>query len=331
MTILSVIFGAHGLSIDIDSPQDVPEAIEKLKKAGVDFIKTTTPGAYMSLIENDLESTDFYLKRKVDPRLLDAGMKPEVLKAIVKYAHAKGLKVSAHSICLPDGIKQAVEAGVDSVEHTPLGLMDDETFRLMKEKGVYWVPTAYCFYHWADLIDNPDLFSREEVKEAIAEPYHSIGEKALHKQREAIKSGADPNWVRFYSEMPAYKQSYFPVNFANAIKNGVKIVAGVDAGMGGAGYVPHGFLYKELELFVKYGMDEFEAIRTATINAAKLLGTADKLGSIELGKTADFVILRANPIKDISTLHQIDHVVKDGKIVYSDSYFKHNVSSSLIF
>ena len=56
-----------------------------------------------------------------------------------------------------------------------------------------------------------------------------------------------------------------PVDFANAIENGVKIVAGVDAGMGGEGYVPHGFLYKELELFVEHGMDEFEAIRTAYI------------------------------------------------------------------
>ncbi|HEX3030200.1 MAG TPA: amidohydrolase family protein [Clostridia bacterium] len=245
-------------------------------------------------------------------------MRPEVLKAIVKYTHDVGLKVSAHSICLPEGIKQAVEAGVDSIEHTPLGLIDGETFKRMKEAGIYWVPTAYCFNHWADLIENPDLFSRQEMKDAIPEPYHSMGKKALEKQREAIKSGADPIWVKFYAEMPNYKQQYFPVNFENAIKSGVKIVAGVDAGMGGAGYVPHGFLYKELELFVQHGMDEYEAIRTATVNAAELLGTADELGSIDQGKIADFVILRANPLKDISDLCQVEYVIKDGKIVHSD-------------
>lgn len=318
LSILSIIFGAHGLSIDIDSSQDVPKAIEKLKKAGVDFIKTTTPGAYMSLIEDDPESREFYIKQKVNPQLLDASMKPEVLKTIVKCAHDKGLKVSAHSVCLPEGIKQAVEAGVDSIEHTPLGLMDDETFTLMTKNDVYWVPTAFCFLNWANLIDNPELFDQEEIKKSIPEPYHSIGKKALHKQKEAIQSGADPNWVKFYAEMSNYKQSYFPVNFKNAIKNGVKIVAGVDAGMGGAGYVPHGFLYKELELFVNYGMDEFEAIRTATINAAELLGVVDELGSIEPGKYADLVILRSNPIKDISNIRQIDQVIKDGKIVYSE-------------
>ncbi len=317
LSFLSVIFGAHGVSIDIDTPQEVPEIIQKLKKAGVDFIKTTTPGTYLSLIENDPGSREFYIKRKVDPRLIDAEMKPEVLKAIVKCAHDEGLKISAHSICLPAGIQQAVEAGVDSIEHTPLGLIDENTFKRMKEAEVCWVPTAYCFKHWADLIEGPDLFNSQEMKEAIPEPYHSIGKKALEKQREAIKSGTDPMWAKFYAEMPNFKQHYFPVNFKNAIKSGVKIIAGVDAGMGGAGYVPHGFLYKELELFVKHGMDEYEAIRTATVNAAELLGAADELGSIDPGKNADLVILRENPLKNISDLQQVEHVIKDGKIVYS--------------
>jgi imidazolonepropionase-like amidohydrolase len=316
LSIFSVVFGAHGLSVDIDSPQAAPEIIQKLKNRGVDFIKTTTPGAYLSLIVNDPESREFYLKRKVDPRMLDAEMKPEVLKAIVKCAHNEGLKVSVHSICLPEGIKQAVEAGVDSIEHTPLGLIDRETFYRMKETGVYWVPTAYCFYHWADLIGNPDLFSRQEMKEAIPEPYYSMGKKALERQRDAIKSGKDPNWAKFYAEMSNYRQKYFPVNFENAIQIGVKIVAGVDAGAGGAGYVPHGFLCKELELFVKHGMDEYEALRTATVNAAELLGAGDKLGSIDPGKNADFVVLRTNPLNNISDLHQVEYVIKDGKIVY---------------
>ncbi len=316
LPILSVIFGAHGLSIDVESPQEVPEIIKQLKKDGVDFIKTITPGTSISLLENSPEGRDFYIKRKVDLRLLDASMKPEILQVIVKCAHDEGLRVSVHSICLPEGIKQAVEAGVDSIEHTPLGLLEEETLKIMKEKGIYWVPTAYCFYHWVDLIDNPELFDREEMKEAIPEPYHSIGKKALEKMREAIKSQADPIWTKFYTEMPNYKQKYFPLNFENAIKYGVKIVASVDAGMGGAGYVPHGFLYKEIELFVKHGMDEYEAIRTATINAAELLGAEVELGSIECGKKADFVILKDNPLENISNLRQIEFVIKDGNIVY---------------
>jgi imidazolonepropionase-like amidohydrolase len=103
LPIMSVIFGAHGLSIDVESPQEVLGIIKKLKKKGVDFIKTTTSGTSLSLIENNPESRDFYVKRKVDTRLLDASMDPEILKAIVKCTHDEGLKVSVHSICFtPD-------------------------------------------------------------------------------------------------------------------------------------------------------------------------------------------------------------------------------------
>ena len=71
-------------------------------------------------------------------------------------------------------------------------------------------------------------------------------------------------------------------------------------------------------MFVKNGMEEYEAIRTATVNAAELLGVTDKLGSIELGKYADFVILNSNPIKNMSNLRRVEYVIKEGEIVYKN-------------
>lgn len=319
LKILSLIFGAHGLSIDINNIHDVSEVIKKLKHTGVDFIKTITPGTELSIANDDPQSREYYIKRKVNPKLLDSSMKPEILQEIVKHAHKEGLKVSAHSICLPDGFKQAIQAGIDSIEHTPFGLLDDETFTLMNEKNIYWIPTAFAFKNCADLINNPELFNNEEIKKAIPEPYYSIGKKALQEKQRTINSGEDPIWSGFYAEMSNYKQSYFPVNLAKAMKKGVKIVAGTDAGMGGAGYVPHGFLYKELEMFANNGMDEFEAIKTATINAAELLGMDKEIGSIELGKIADLVIIRANPIENISNINQIEYVIKSGEIVYCEN------------
>lgn len=85
--------------------------------------------------------------------------------------------------------------------------------------------------------------------------------------------------------------------------------------MGGAGYIPHGFLNKEIEMYVKHGMDEYEAIRTATINAAELLGADEEIGCIEQGKIADLIILKENPLDDISNLRQIEYVIKEGTIV----------------
>jgi len=92
---------------------------------------------------------------------------------------------------------------------------------------------------------------------------------------------------------------------------------GVDAGASGAGYVPHGQLYKELEIFVKHGMSEFAAILTATKNAAELLGLEQELGTVEIGKVADLVVLNANPLSDISNIKNINCVIKEGTMVYN--------------
>jgi len=143
MFILSRIFGAHGLAIDVDSQEEARQAVKKLKKHGVDFIKTVTPGAYIPFVEKDKEFKDELLKKGLKLEMLEASMKPEVLRTIVEEAHKEGLKVAAHTICWPEDVKEAVKEGVDSIEHTPLGLMDDETFELMKSKNIYWVPTAY--------------------------------------------------------------------------------------------------------------------------------------------------------------------------------------------
>ena len=307
--VTGIVFGAHGLSIDVDTPEAVPGVVRKLKKAGVDFIKTTTPGSAFDVMPEIRES----LRGKVDPRILDAGMKPEVLEAIVKCAYSEGLKVAAHTMALPEHIKQGVNAGLDSIEHTPFGIVDAETWERMREAGVCWVPTGFTFINAASLIKNPDLFNSCEYKEAVPEPYHSIGIEVLEKKRQAIQSGADPIWAKLCNEIaPRYEEEYFPINFENAIKAGVKIVAGTDAGAGGAGWVPHGFFYKELELFAKHGMPGHDVVRTATINAAELLGVADKLGSIDTGKFADFVILNENPLNNISALRHIECVIKNG-------------------
>ena len=117
--------------------------------------------------------------------------------------------------------------------------------------------------------------------------------------------------------MQPYQEEYFPENFRRARAKGVKIVAAVDGGAGGAGFVPHGQLYKELELFVEQGMSEFQAIQTATKNAAELIGRENDLGSIETGKIGDFVVLNDNPLDDISNLENINCVIKEGVIVYN--------------
>jgi imidazolonepropionase-like amidohydrolase len=318
--IISHIFGANGLSMDVDTKEEAKKAVQKLKKRGVDFIKTVSPGANMPFSEKDTTHKDELLKLGLKQEVIEASMKQEVLEAIVEEAHNVGYKVAVHNICWPEGFKAAVMAGADSIEHTPLGLMDDETFDMMKKKDIFWVPTAYTFYHWVYYIDHLEEYDRPEMKELIPEPFHSLGKKNLAKARDGIKQGTNPAWKKFYDEIILhFKDEYFPYNLKRALDKKIKIVAGVDCGAPGAGYVPHGQLYKELELFVDNGMNEYEAIQTATVNAAKLLGIDKELGSIEVGKRGDFVVLDEDPIEDITNLTKINCVIKDGIIVFDQS------------
>jgi imidazolonepropionase-like amidohydrolase len=98
--------------------------------------------------------------------------------------------------------------------------------------------------------------------------------------------------------------------FAKAYKEGVKIAFGTDAGV-----FAHGKNYKEFEYMTEVGMPAMEAIKSATMNAADLLGISDRLGSIEKGKIADIIAVNGDPLKDIKVLSLMSFVMKEG-VVY---------------
>jgi len=101
-------------------------------------------------------------------------------------------------------------------------------------------------------------------------------------------------------------------NFQKAVKAGVKIAYGTDAGV-----YPHGWNGKQFYYMVKFGLTPMQAIQSATINAADLLDWKDKTGSITKGKLADIIAVENNPLHDISILEHVKFVMKDG-IVYKN-------------
>jgi len=99
-------------------------------------------------------------------------------------------------------------------------------------------------------------------------------------------------------------------SFTMAVKAGVKMVLGTDAGI-----YPHGDNAKQLSRMTKFGMTELQAIQAATINSALLLKWQDKVGQLKTGYYADIIAVNDNPLQDISTLEQVIFVMKNG-IVY---------------
>jgi imidazolonepropionase-like amidohydrolase len=191
----------------------------------------------------------------------------EEIEAVVSEAHAHGVKVAAHARS-DSGLRIAVAAGVDSIEHGDS--IRPEMAAEMAKKGIMFCPTLTVVHY-------------------VSGPRAAAG-CAICAESAKIQAHS----------------------FENARKAGVKIVFGTDAG---------GFPWtdinqaKEFEYEVALGMTPIDAIRTATTNAAELLGMAGQIGSIEKGAYADLVAVKGDPLQNVAVLTDIDWVMKGGEVV----------------
>ena len=102
-------------------------------------------------------------------------------------------------------------------------------------------------------------------------------------------------------------------NFKKAVEAGVKIAFGTDAAI-----FPHGKNARQFGYMVEWGLTPMEAIQSATVNAAELLGWGDRLGAVAPGKLADIVAVSADPLADVAALESVDFVMKGGVVVKND-------------
>ena len=98
-------------------------------------------------------------------------------------------------------------------------------------------------------------------------------------------------------------------NMAHAMRSGVKIAFGTDAAV-----YPHGLNARQFTLYVKMGFTPLQAIQSATLNAADLLGWSDRVGAIEAGKFADIIAVQGDPTQDVTTLERVRWVMKGGEV-----------------
>ena len=194
----------------------------------------------------------------------------EELKAAAEEAHMAGRKIAAHAHGA-QGIKNAILAGIDSIEHA--SLIDEEGIRLAKEHGVYLVMDIY----------NDDYILGKAIEFGL--PKENVEKEKMvgRTQRE---------------------------NFEKAVKAGVKMAFGTDAGV-----YPHGDNAKQFFYMVKFGMTPAQAIRAATSSAADLIGRAKDVGTIEPGKYADIIAVSADPLQDVKALENVAFVMKGGAVV----------------
>lgn len=236
-----------------NGPDDCRRAVREQISQGADVIKFAATGGVNSNIAGGLNQQMF----------------ADEMQAIIETAHMFGRKVAAHAHG-KNGIKAALEAGVDSIEHGTY--TDAETNALFKKRNAWLVPTMVA-------------------------PH-----AALAQARAGARSA---NTLKKAEEAAAIHGK----NVAAAIRDGVKIAFGTDAGVG-----DHAKNAEEFGLLVGAGMTPAAAIRAATVDAANLLGQSDRIGTLEPGKDADIIAVSGSPLDDVKRMENVNFVMRRGVV-----------------
>ncbi|HEX4240818.1 MAG TPA: amidohydrolase family protein [Steroidobacteraceae bacterium] len=237
-----------------NGPEEMRAMVRKLRKYGAEVIKFCGTGGVLS-------KTDAAGAQQYD--LAE-------MKALVDEAHMLGLRVAVHAHGT-SGIKDAIRAGVDTIEHASLA--DDEAFALAKQHGTYFDMDIY----------NDDYILAEGEK-------NGLFRESLEKERAL-----------------GLKQRQ---TFQAAVKAGVKMLFGTDAGV-----YPNGYNARQFATMVKWGMTPMQSIQAATATAAEALGRTKDVGAIAVGRYGDLVGVRGDPLADVTLLQSVAFVMKGGEVI----------------
>lgn len=294
------------------------------------------------------------------------GASPEIMQAALDENKKLGLRSACHHAQMDVArwnVLHSARVGLTSMEHwygLPEALFDDRTVQdypldynyqneqhRFENAGKLWQQAAKPYSeHWNKVMD--ELISLDFTLDPTFNIYEAS--RDLHRARRAEwhEDYTLPSLWKFYQpskishgsywhdwgteQEVAWKENYrLWMTFINEYKNrGGRVTAGSDSGFI---FQLYGFAYvRELELLREAGFHPLEVIRSATLNGAEALGMADQIGTVEIGKLADFVILKENPLKNLKVLYGtgaikltddnkvvriggVDYTVKDG-IVY---------------
>jgi imidazolonepropionase-like amidohydrolase len=237
-----------------DGPEAIRATVRKLRKYGAEVIKFCGTGGVFS--KTDTVGGQQYSLAE--------------MQALVDEAHMLGLKVAVHAHGAA-GIKDAIRAGADTIEHCSLA--DAEAFELAKQHGTWFS---------MDIYNDDYILAEGEKNGAFKESLDK--ERAIgRRQRETFRA---------------------------ALKAGVKMVYGTDAGV-----YPNGDNARQFATMVEWGMTPMQAIQSATVSAAEALGRSGDVGAIAVGRYGDLVGVHGDPLADVRLLQSVSFVMKGGEVV----------------
>ncbi len=287
------------------------------------------------------------------------GAEPEIMDAALQENKKLGLRSACHHAQMNVArwnVLHSARAGLTSMEHwygLPEALFEDRTVQAypldynynneqdrFEEAGRLWKQAAEPYSeHWNAVMDellaldftidptfNIYEASRDLQRARRAEWHEEYTLPSLWEFYQPSKVSHGSYWHDWGTEQEvAWKENYrLWMTFVNEYKNrGGRVTAGSDSGFI---FQLYGFAYiRELELLREAGFHPLEIIKSATLNGAEALGMDDKIGSVSVGKLADFVVVGENPLKNLKVLYgtgairltEANEVVRVGGVKYT--------------
>jgi imidazolonepropionase-like amidohydrolase len=267
---------------------------------------TSEPQARSAVRELARQKVDF-VKIWVDDRNGRAPeLSPPLYRAIIDEAHKHDIRVNAHVFYLADA-KGLVAAGIDGFTHMVRDKdMDDEVVQAIVKRRVVIMPT----------LQNTERGRNTEPPTALAAWVNGPARNALGPELVAKVLGGYSGRTAAQASAARERYAILQRSLAKLSSAGARIVLGGDTGLQDD---PFGFAeHRELELMVEAGMTPMQAIVAATSNGAEYLGLRTA-GILVPGKQADFIILDANPLEDITNTRRIARIFLKGREVNRDS------------
>ncbi len=265
----------------------------------------TTPEEARAQVEGVVARNVDIVKIRVDDNLGTAKkMPPEVYRAVIREAHARGKRVAVHIYYLDDA-RALLDAGADYIAHSVRDVPVDAPFvDALKKSGVCYSPTLMREVSTFVYDTTPPFFRDSQfLAHANRQWMATVSEPA---RMAATRTSASAQ--RYKAQLPLAMQ-----NLATLAKAGVPIAMGTDTGPLGRfqGY----FELMEMEMMVEAGLSPRAVLTAATLGAARCMRVDREVGSLEPGKWADFVVLDASPLDDMRNIRKQHSVWIGGRQV----------------
>ena len=282
LTFAGSVGGMPGVTYTISSPAEVPKIMDELATKKVDIVKMW--------VDDDMG------RQKKMPY--------DISKAIIENAHVSRLRVAAHVFYLADA-KQLVDGGLDALAHSVRDQpVDQELIDSMKKHGAWQAA--------ATLVREESTFIYAKPAPFLTDPFfnRSVSTAVLS----ALNDPVEQHKIEFEPDFPKYRGllEMAQKNLKRLADAGIPYGLGTDSGV--PRRFPGFFEQREMELMVDAGLTPTQVITAATKRGGEFLQAKD-LGTLEVGKWADLIVLGANPMANIRNMRQIEMVLIAGKKV----------------